>query len=84
MSDNDAPRVLRLTFEFHIKRGKRINVRNLRRFEAVNELTAGVQLLIGRAFPWAHRMTVRHEWLYAWYDQTKEFELPKTPENSPD
>ncbi|MFD4022227.1 hypothetical protein ACFWRV_01730 [Streptomyces sp. NPDC058576] len=77
-----APRVLRLTFEFHIPQGMGVNIRNTKRFEAVNVITAAVQAVVGRAFPWADRMRVRHEWMYAWWDETAEVELPPTPVNT--
>jgi hypothetical protein len=69
---NDAPRVLRVTFEFQVPRGKRVNIRTARRMEFVKLLTNTVEVLAGREFPWAHRMKVRHEWSYAWHDETEE------------
>ncbi|OVZ99579.1 hypothetical protein B9W64_37945 [Streptomyces sp. CS159] len=82
-SDNDAPRVLRLTFEFHVPRGLGVNIRNQRRFSAVEALVAAVQSVAGQVFPWANRMTWRHEWSYAWWDKTEERELPTTDMNTP-
>ncbi|MEU3199621.1 hypothetical protein [Streptomyces sp. NPDC006996] len=82
-ADTDSPRVLRLTFEFHVPRGLRVNIRNDRRFIAVEALIAAVQSLAGQVFPWASKMTVRHEWSYAWWDETVERELPTTEKNTP-
>jgi hypothetical protein len=83
VSDTDSPRVLRLTFEFHVPRGLRANIRNERRFEAVEAITGAVQALASRVFPWADRMTVRHEWSYAWWDKTEPVALPTTDKNTP-
>ncbi|MEU5748196.1 hypothetical protein ABZ804_21990 [Streptomyces sp. NPDC047726] len=80
---SDVPRVLRLTFEFHVPRGLRANIRNERRFEAVTALSAAVQTLAARVFPWADRMTVRHEWSYAWWDNSEKITLPATDKNTP-
>ncbi|MET8717380.1 hypothetical protein ABZV52_29890 [Streptomyces sp. NPDC004735] len=83
MADNDAPRVLRLTFEFHVPRGLRANIQNKPRLEAVQALIGAVQSLAGQVFPWADRMTVRHQWDYAWHDETLERTLPMTSKNTP-
>ncbi|MFJ3145949.1 hypothetical protein ACIPJM_26320 [Streptomyces halstedii] len=81
MPDNEVPRVLRLTFEFTVPRGLRVNIRNTRRMAAVKALVAAVEALGAREFPWAQSMTVRHEWSYAWHDETEVRELPPSREN---
>ncbi|WP_406422739.1 hypothetical protein OH809_10040 [Streptomyces sp. NBC_00873] len=81
MADNDVPRVLRLTFEFTVPKGLRVNIRNTRRMAAVKALVAAMEALAAREFPWAQTMTVRHEWSYAWHDKTEERELPPSPQN---
>ncbi|MFB8120544.1 hypothetical protein ACFQ6U_13895 [Streptomyces sp. NPDC056465] len=78
------PRVLRLTFEFHVPRGLRSNIRNERRHEAVKALSAAVVALASRVFPWADRVTIQHEWSYAWWDKTEEIKLPATEKNTPE
>ncbi|RZU28297.1 hypothetical protein EV284_6463 [Streptomyces sp. BK022] len=79
---NDVPRVLRLTFEFHIPRGLRTNIRNDRRESAVASLISSVEALAHRLFPWADRMTVRQEWSYAWVDRTETITLPENDLNT--
>ncbi|MET7499524.1 hypothetical protein OHA99_19515 [Streptomyces coelicoflavus] len=81
MADNEVPRVLRLTFEFTVPKGLRVNIRNTRRMAAVKALVAAVEALGAREFPWAQTMTVRHEWMYAWHDETEERELPPSAQN---
>jgi hypothetical protein len=53
-----------------------------RRFEAVQAITAAVQAIVSRVFPWADRMDVRHEWSYAWWDETESIVLPATDKNT--
>ncbi|MEV7975744.1 hypothetical protein [Streptomyces sp. NPDC086519] len=72
MSAPDADktkRKLRLTFEFEVPPGAP-DVRTKARMGAVSELTAAMQAAALRELPWATSMTVRHEWMYAWYDET--------------
>ncbi|MET8696929.1 hypothetical protein ABZV65_30815 [Streptomyces bauhiniae] len=80
--ETDAPRVLRLTFEFHVPRGLRTNIRNERRDAAITSLIGTVQSLAHRLFPWADSMTVRREWSYAWVDETERIELPENDLNT--
>lgn len=83
MATEDSPRVLRLTFELHVPRGLRVNIRNERRNQAVEALIGAVQGLVSQVFPWADKMRVRHEWSYAWWDETVERPLPPTEKNTP-
>lgn len=83
-SGYEAPRVLRVTFEFRVPVGLRKNIRFERVKSALEAFTSSVQVLAGRVFPWADEMRVRHEWSYAWYDsQPEPIKLAPTPENTP-
>ncbi|WP_424847805.1 hypothetical protein [Streptomyces sp. SAI-129] len=58
-----------------------MNIRNTRRMAAVKALVAAVEALAAREFPWAQTMTVRHEWMYAWHDETEERKMPPSQQN---
>lgn len=84
MADQESPRVLRLTFEFHVPVGLRVNIRGERMRMAAKAFTSAVQALASQVFPWADTMKVRTEWSYAWYDEQPEpIELPATDKNTP-
>ncbi|MET9731987.1 hypothetical protein ABZZ79_15440 [Streptomyces sp. NPDC006458] len=84
MADQESPRVLRLTFEFHVPVGLRTNIQGTRVRKAAEQFTSAVQALAATVFPWASQMRVRHEWSYAWYDgQPDPIELPATEKNTP-
>lgn len=79
---SNAPRKLRLTFEFEMPPGTKVNVRTKARMAAVSALTAAVEALAKRELPWATSMTVRHEWMYAWHDKTTTVKLAAESEIS--
>ncbi|MER6109349.1 hypothetical protein [Streptomyces hirsutus] len=82
--DNDSPRVLRLTFEFHVPTGLRVNIHGSRVKKAAGAFTTAVQAMAAQVFPWADRMTVRREWSYVWQDhQPDAIQLPATEKNTP-
>ncbi|MGW2550100.1 hypothetical protein [Streptomyces sp. NPDC001635] len=84
MADQESPRVLRLTFEFHVPVGLRVNIQGARMKAAAAAITSAVQALAGQVFPWANKMKVRTEWSYVWYDdQPEAIELPATDKNRP-
>jgi hypothetical protein len=88
MASEDSPRVLRLTFEFHVPVGLRTNIHGDRMRAAATAFTTAVQTLATQVFPWASKMKVRHEWSYAWYDSDLDPEkrepisLPATDKNT--
>ena len=79
---SDTPRVLRVTFEFHVPQGLNKNIRAARVEEAIEQLTATVQKAATRVFPWADRLVVQHDWSYRWWDEQQEIELPETDYNT--
>lgn len=72
MAEREAPRKLRLTFEFEIPPGTPTNVRTSRRMATVEAMKTAVTAIAGRELPPTTSMTVRDEWMYAWHDQTTE------------
>lgn len=88
MASEESPRVLRLTFEFHVPVGLRTNIHGDRMRAAATAFTIAVRTLADQVFPWADKMKVRHEWSYAWYDsdldpeKREPIELPKTDKNT--
>jgi hypothetical protein len=78
----EAPRVLRLSFEFHVPQGLKANIRSEKVENAMARITGTVQGLAEVVFPWADRVTVRSEWLYAWVDNAEEIPLPATTMNT--
>ncbi|MER6616316.1 hypothetical protein [Streptomyces xantholiticus] len=50
---------------------------------AAMAFTSAVQSLAGQVFPWASTMKVRHEWSYAWHDESDAIALPTTDKNTP-
>jgi hypothetical protein len=67
---NDAPRVLRVTYEFYIPKGTPGNVRTDRRRAAVASMTAAVKAIAQDELPHATAVTVHQEWMYRWDDKT--------------
>ena len=70
MAEREAPRKLRVTFEFTIPPGTPTNVRTNRRMAAVDAMKAAVTAIAARELPPEASMTVRDEWSYAWHDKT--------------
>lgn len=77
-----SPRVLRLTFEFHVPEGLKANIRTARIDSAIEKFTAAMQALAGTVFPWADRLTVRQEFAYLWRDHVEPIALPQTEHNT--
>lgn len=77
-----CPRMLRLTFEFHIAPGLKADVRSKRVRDAAARLTAAVQALAATAFPWAERLVVTKEYSYRWMAGEEKIKLPATSENT--
>ena len=82
-NNTEAPRVLRLTLEFHVPVGLHTNIHGSRAVKAVEAFTSAVQALAGQVFPWADRLKVRREWVYAWQDHSETVSLPATEKNTP-
>lgn len=76
-----APRVLTLTFEFHIPEGLRADVRTARIEKAVARITGAVQAMASEVFPWADRLVITNNWSYRWWDETETIKLPETDQN---
>ncbi|CAM5237066.1 hypothetical protein [Streptomyces griseomycini] len=83
MADTESPRVLRLTFEFHVPVGLPTNIHGSRVTKAAEAFTSAVQALASQVFPWADRIEVRREWCYAWQDKSETVHLPATDKNTP-
>lgn len=80
----DTPRVLRISFEFHVRRDLSRNIHASRVHRALDTIADRVVGLAEGLFPWAHKVTVRKEWLYNWIDQPEIVALPATEDNTPD
>lgn len=72
MAEREAPRKLRVTFEFTIPPGTPTNVRTSRRTAAVDAMKTAVTAIAARELPPETSMTVRDEWAYVWQDTTTE------------
>ncbi|MEO3978016.1 hypothetical protein [Streptomyces sp. CAU 1734] len=84
MAEGDGtPRVLRISFEFHVPRALKKNIHGARVDKALDTLAERVLGLAEGLFPWADRAVVRKEWLYNWTDDRKEIPLPATEDNTP-
>lgn len=77
-----APRVLMITFEFHIPEGLRADVRTARIEKAVARITGAVQAMAGEVFPWADRLVITNNWSYRWWNESETVKLPATDSNS--
>jgi hypothetical protein len=77
-----SPRVLRMTFEFHVPEGLKQDVRVKRVETAVERITSAVQALTPTVFPWADRVSVGGDWSYRWYEQDAELKMPSTADNT--
>ncbi len=77
-----SPRVLTLTFEFHVPEGLRANIRGKRLDRAIERITGAVQSLAPQVFPWADRITVTYDWSYRWWHDQDELPLPPTDDNT--
>lgn len=82
-TETGTPRVLRISFEFHVPRALRKNIHGSRINTALDTLAGRVVGLAESLFPWADKVSVRKEWLYNWTDEWEEIELPATEENTP-
>lgn len=71
-TERDAPRKLRLTVELEIPRGTPANVRTNRRMAAVDAMRTAVTAIAARELPPTTTVSFRHEWMYAWHDETTE------------
>ncbi|MFI5986994.1 hypothetical protein ACIBEA_39790 [Streptomyces sp. NPDC051555] len=85
MSETEGtPRVLRISFEFHVPRTlKGVNIRGVDVDKALNTMADRIIGLAESLFPWSDRVMVRKEWLYNWTDHTETFDLPPTGKNTP-
>lgn len=77
-----APRVLTITFEFHIPEGLRADVRATRLEKAVARITGAVQAMAGEVFPWADRLVISNSWSYRWWNESETINLPATAHNT--
>ena len=84
MTDSEGtPRVMRLTFEFHVPAALRRNIHGSKVNTALDTLAGRVVGLAENLFPWADKVTVRKEWLYNWIDEQEEIQMPATDANTP-
>lgn len=77
-----SPRVLTLSFEFHVPEGLSANIRAARIETAVASMTSAIQALAARVFPWADRIEVRKQWAYVWSSEAETLALPRTDANT--
>jgi hypothetical protein len=77
-----APRVLSLTFEFHIPEGLRTDVRSSRIEKAVARISGAVQAMAGDVFPWADRLVITNSWSYRWWSESEDVSLQLTEANT--
>lgn len=77
-----APRVLSLTFEFHIPEGLRADVRSARIEKAVARISGAVQAMAGDVFPWADRLVITNTWSYRWWSESEDVTLQATDSNT--
>lgn len=83
MTTEYSPRVLRVSFEFHVPKGLRRDVRFSRVESAVDQFVAAVQALTPTVFPWADKLIVDCDWSYRWWDpDSEEIALPSTEDNT--
>lgn len=77
-----APRVLSLTFEFHIPEGLRADVRSARIEKAVARISGAVQAMAADVFPWADRLVITNSWSYRWWSESETVTLQPTDANT--
>jgi hypothetical protein len=77
-----SPRVLTLTFEFHVAQGLRADIRATRVRAAADQFTVAIQALAPAVFPWAERLVVTRDWSYRWMHGQQQSPLPATEQNS--
>lgn len=77
-----TPRVLKLSFEFHVPEGLAANIRFARIEAAAENITSAVTALAPTVFPWANLISVRKEWSYQWWDKPEQITLPATAKNT--
>lgn len=80
--NNESPRVLRLTFDFHVPSGLRRNVHWSKVDAAISNFTTVAQGAAARVFPWATKLHVTSEWIYLWHRGEEDVDLAATEENS--
>ncbi|WP_067467961.1 hypothetical protein [Nocardia amamiensis] len=82
-----TPRVLKLSFEFHVAADSISNIQGRHLERAVDRIETAVRTMGADAFPWADRLVVNREWNYAWWANTDlahdEYELPANEYNAP-
>ncbi|MFE6919705.1 hypothetical protein ACFVAV_01535 [Nocardia sp. NPDC057663] len=83
-----TPRVLKLSFEFHVAEDSISNIQTRHLERAVDRIETAVRTLGADSFPWADRLVVNREWNYAWWANTErayaEYDLPTNGYNSPE
>jgi hypothetical protein len=77
-----SPRVLTMTFEFHVPQGLRANIQGKRLDAAIAKLSGAMQAMAPTVFPWADRLIVTYNWSYRWWEDREEITLPAIAENS--
>lgn len=77
-----TPRVLRVSFEFHVDRELKKNIQWGRIERALEAITQRVIGMAETVFPWAWKVTVRKQWVYNWHDDTEIHILPSTSDNT--
>lgn len=65
----NTPRVLRITFQLHVRRDLGRNIAYSKVERAFEQIKQRVLDVVPAAFPWAEKVTVRREWLYDWCDE---------------
>jgi len=78
-----TPRALRISFEFKVPRELTVNIRWVAIEKALDTFTERVAGLSEGLFPWAKTVKVRRQWVYDWYDDTREIPLSPTDKNTP-
>ncbi|QMU69158.1 hypothetical protein [Streptacidiphilus sp. P02-A3a] len=78
----DTPRVLRITFQFHVNRKLGRNIAYSKVERAVGMIKNRVLELTPGVFPWAETVRIRTEWLYDWQDDWIEEAMPSNEFNT--
>lgn len=82
MGSDNAPRTLRVTYEFYIPRGAPGNVRTHQRRAAVEAMTKAVTDIAKDGLPLATSLSVRQEWMYRWDDVPASYSLLEAPDEA--
>lgn len=83
----NTPRVLRITFELHVRPDLGRNIAFSKVERAFDAIRRRVMDVVPAVFPWADEVRVRREWLYDWHDrwdkpekiEPNEFNRPEEP-----